>query len=112
MTVISSLDLHTRLISCLAFVFIGASLSVPAVLKGNGARWRLNVLARLDRWKIHYQSHGKGDDAIVLIHGWVAIWNSGRTCRASKKRRKRVLALSLPGTARVTALRPAYSIDF
>ena len=26
--------------------------------------------AKLDKWRIHYQSYGKGSDALVFVHGW------------------------------------------
>jgi pimeloyl-ACP methyl ester carboxylesterase len=53
--------------------------------------------AKLDGNKIHYQSYGKGRDAIVLVHGWGCNLNHWRDQIPELSKRARVIALDLPG---------------
>src|SRR5688572_14653179 len=53
--------------------------------------------AKLAETKIHYQSHGKGKDAIVLVHGWSCNLTHWRDQIPALSKRARVLALDLPG---------------
>lgn len=54
--------------------------------------------AKLDGARVHYVSYGKGDDALVLIHGWTqnidAAW---RDQIPEFAKHYRVIALDLPG---------------
>ena len=41
---------------------LAAALLAPALLLG--------AEAKLDGFRTHYESHGKGLEALVFIHGW------------------------------------------
>jgi pimeloyl-ACP methyl ester carboxylesterase len=54
--------------------------------------------AKLDGARVHYVSYGKGDDALVLIHGWTqSIDAAWRDQIPEFARHYRVIALDLPG---------------
>jgi pimeloyl-ACP methyl ester carboxylesterase len=53
--------------------------------------------ARLGDIKVHYQSTGSGDKAIVLIHGWTCDHTFWRLNAPALTKQRRVLALDLPG---------------
>lgn len=53
--------------------------------------------AELNATKIHYQDHGKGKDALVLVHGWGCNLNHWRDQIPELSKRARVLAIDLPG---------------
>src|SRR5687767_9568751 len=54
--------------------------------------------AKLDGARVHYVSYGKGDDALVLIHGWTqSIEAAWRDQIPAFARHYRVIALDLPG---------------
>lgn len=101
------------LLACLILTLAGASISIAQqpskVMELDG----VSMYARLDESKIHYQSHGKGDEAIVLIHGWggnLELWNEH--IAGLLKTRNRVLALSLPGHGKSDSPQTVYSMDY
>ena len=54
--------------------------------------------AKLDGARVHYVSHGKGEDALVLIHGWTqSIDAAWRDQIPEFAKHYRVIALDLPG---------------
>lgn len=53
--------------------------------------------AKLDQARIHYVNYGKGDDALVLIHGWTQSIDAWRDNIPELASRYRVIALDLPG---------------
>jgi pimeloyl-ACP methyl ester carboxylesterase len=53
--------------------------------------------AKLDNARIHYVNYGKGDDALVLIHGWSQNADAWRDNVADLARRARVIVVELPG---------------
>lgn len=55
------------------------------------------TFAELNSTQIHYQSHGKGKDAIVLVHGWGCNLDHWRDQIPELSKRTRVLAIDLPG---------------
>lgn len=55
------------------------------------------TFAELNSTQIHYQSHGKGRDAIVLVHGWGCNLNHWRDQIPELSKRARVVAVDLPG---------------
>src|SRR5262245_13090206 len=67
-------------------------------------------LAKLGDAKVHYESHGEGDQALVLVHGW--------TCNATFWRRQipdlaghRVLVVDLPGHGESDKPELAYTME-
>src|ERR1700730_1422539 len=53
--------------------------------------------ASLDGTRIHYQSYGKGREALVLIHGWSCNLDYWRDQIPDFQKRSRVIAIDLPG---------------
>lgn len=53
--------------------------------------------AKLDDLKVHYVNYGKGDEALVLIHGWTQNVDAWRDQIEDFARRNRVIAIDLPG---------------
>ena len=56
-----------------------------------------STFAELNSTQIHYQSHGKGKDALVLVHGWGCNLSHWRDQIPELSKRTRVLAIDLPG---------------
>jgi pimeloyl-ACP methyl ester carboxylesterase len=55
------------------------------------------TFAKLNSTQIHYESHGKGKEALVLVHGWGCNLNHWRDQISELSKRNRVIALDLPG---------------
>ena len=53
--------------------------------------------AKLDGARVHYVNYGKGDDALVLIHGWTQDADAWRDQIPELAKHYRVIALDLPG---------------
>lgn len=53
--------------------------------------------AKLDGARVHYVNYGKGDDALVLIHGWTQNIDAWRDQIPEFAKHYRVIALDLPG---------------
>ena len=53
--------------------------------------------AKLDGARVHYVNYGKGDDALVLIHGWTQSIDAWRDQIPEFAKHYRVIALDLPG---------------
>jgi pimeloyl-ACP methyl ester carboxylesterase len=68
--------------------------------------------ASLDGARIHYQSYGKGDKALVLIHGWTCNLDYWRDQIPDFEKRSRVIALDLPGHGQSDKPQVVYSMDF
>jgi pimeloyl-ACP methyl ester carboxylesterase len=108
-----------RLIACLALVLISASIVAaqqPArfgAVTASRASDGESRFAKLDDTRIHYKSYGKGDEAIVLIHGWggnLDLW-SEHVARL-RSARDRVVVLSLPGHGESDKPQTVYNMDF
>ncbi len=67
--------------------------------------------AKLDKWKVHYQSYGKGPDALVFVHGWacnLTFWDSNVPAFAGKQR---VIAVDLIGHGMSDKPQVTYTMD-
>ena len=53
--------------------------------------------AKFDKMKVHYQSYGKGDEALVFIHGWTCNLNFWKANIPAFTDQTRVIAIDLPG---------------
>lgn len=53
--------------------------------------------AKLDGARVHYVDYGKGNDALVLIHGWTQSIDAWRDQIPELAKHYRVIALDLPG---------------
>ncbi len=67
--------------------------------------------AKLDGNRIHYQSYGKGREALVLIHGWTCNLDYWREQVPDFAKRNRVIAIDLPGHGQSDKPQVAYSMD-
>lgn len=67
--------------------------------------------ASLDKARIHYQSYGKGTEAVVLIHGWTCNLDNWRDQIPDLAKRTRVIALDLPGHGQSDKPQLTYSMD-
>ncbi len=67
--------------------------------------------AKLDGAKIHYKSYGKGNEAMVLVHGWGCNLNHWRDQIPDLSKRGRVLALDLPGHGQSDKPEIPYTMD-
>lgn len=67
--------------------------------------------AKLDGARIHYQSYGKGREALVLVHGWGCNLGHWRDQIPDLAKRNRVIALDLPGHGLSDKPQVSYSMD-
>jgi pimeloyl-ACP methyl ester carboxylesterase len=67
--------------------------------------------ASLDGARIHYQSYGKGREALVLIHGWTCNLDFWRELIPDLSQRSRVIAIDLPGHGQSDKPQIAYTMD-
>jgi sigma-B regulation protein RsbQ len=79
----------------MAFAFVLAGMS-GNVIRAQEARGTSHF-AKLDKARIHYVNYGKGDEALVLIHGWTQNIDAWRDNVADLASRYRVIAIDLPG---------------
>jgi pimeloyl-ACP methyl ester carboxylesterase len=70
-----------------------------------------SLYAKLDGTRIHYQNHGKGREALVLIHGWTCNLDNWRDQIPDFAKRNRVIALDLPGHGQSDKPELTYSMD-
>src|SRR2546428_12989059 len=68
--------------------------------------------ASLDGSRIHYKSYGKGNQALVLIHGWSCNLDYWRDQIPDFEKRNRVIAIDLPGHGQSDKPQLVYSMDF
>jgi pimeloyl-ACP methyl ester carboxylesterase len=68
--------------------------------------------ATLDGARVHYVNYGKGDDAIVLIHGWTMSMDSWRDQIPDLAKRRRVVAIDLPGHGQSDKPQISYTMDY
>jgi pimeloyl-ACP methyl ester carboxylesterase len=85
-----------------------AVLCLAGAARGNALK---SHFARYGETRVHYQAGGKGQEALIFVHGW--------TCDASFWRAQvgafpatRVIALDLPGHGRSDKPRVDYTIDY
>ena len=68
--------------------------------------------AKLDGARVHYMNYGKGDEALVLIHGWTMNVDNWRDQIPDFAKRSRVIAVDLPGHGQSDKPQIAYSMDY
>lgn len=71
------------------------------------SRW-----TKLDGAKIHYVNYGKGNEALVLVHGWTQNVDGWRDQAADLAKRSRVIAIDLPGHGQSEKPQTTYSMDY
>jgi pimeloyl-ACP methyl ester carboxylesterase len=65
----------------------------------------------LDGTRIHYQTYGKGREALVFIHGWSCSLDYWRDLIPDLMKRSRVIAIDLPGHGQSDKPQLAYTMD-
>ena len=85
--------LRISLLLCAATLICAFTTSALAQLDNGGK----SQFAKLDGVRIHYVSYGKGDEALVLIHGWSQNADAWRDNIAGFANRSRVIVVELPG---------------
>lgn len=87
---------HRLLLLATAVLLVGAT-STPTAAQPKNLQPE-SRFAKLDGARVHYVSYGKGDEALVLIHGWTqSIDAAWRDQIPEFARHYRVIALDLPG---------------
>jgi pimeloyl-ACP methyl ester carboxylesterase len=89
-------------------------LCAPAAMAHQGAKstaTEKSHFATLDGARIHYQSYGKGREALVLIHGWTCNLDNWRDQVPDFAKRNRVIALDLPGHGQSDKPQIPYTMD-
>ena len=66
---------------------------------------------KLDGERIHYVNYGKGNEALVLIHGWTCNLDNWRDQFPDFAKRSRVIAIDLPGHGQSDKPQITYSMD-
>src|ERR1700752_2619966 len=82
------------LIACALFMSGATIQSATAQTKTLQSESRF---AKLEGARVHYVNYGKGDEALVLIHGWTQNVDSWRDQIPDFAKHYRVIAIDLPG---------------
>jgi|SRR5215471_10160415 len=96
----------TAVLIVAGFCFLGAAYALPTTLPVAESRD-----AQLDGHSVHYESYGKGTEALVFVHGWTcnsSFWNRQVPAFAS---RTRVIAIDLPGHGKSDKPKIDYTMD-
>ena len=99
----------SRLKDPLLFFTIVCILAASQTGSGQKADSRL---AKLDDARIHYINYGKGDEALVLIHGWTQSADAWRDNIADFVKRNRVIVIELPGHGQSDKPQTTYTMDY
>jgi pimeloyl-ACP methyl ester carboxylesterase len=67
--------------------------------------------AQLDGMRVHYQNYGKGDEALVFVHGWTCNANFWKANVPAFTGATRVIAVDLPGHGESDKPQVTYSMD-
>src|SRR5581483_2255337 len=67
--------------------------------------------AQLDGNKVHYKSLGKGDEALVFVHGWTCNMDFWKENESAFAGRTRVILIDLPGHGQSDKPQTTYSMD-
>jgi pimeloyl-ACP methyl ester carboxylesterase len=86
----------------------GVQANSPKAATGESGESRF---AKLDGARIHYVNYGKGDEALVLIHGWTMDLDNWRDQIPAFAKRSRVIAVDLPGHGQSDKPQTTYSME-
>jgi len=92
-----------------AFVFAFALTAGTAVGQTSSGESRF---AKLDNARVHYINYGKGDEALVLIHGWTQSADAWRDNVGDLNKRNRVIAIELPGHGQSDKPQTTYTMEY
>ena len=100
-----------KCIRLLLLVLCGLMMTVTAAAQNAKQSQPESRYASLDGARIHYQSYGKGREALVLIHGWTCNLDYWRDSISDLSKRSRVIAIDLPGHGQSDKPQITYSMD-
>ncbi|HZM85885.1 MAG TPA: alpha/beta hydrolase [Blastocatellia bacterium] len=108
MTIITtSLERTTRVLAIiLVLTNLSQSQQTRAAQSDGASRY-----ARVYGIRVHYESHGTGREAIVLIHGWTCNLGFWKQQIPDLTKRARVVAIDLPGHGKSDKPKTAYTMD-
>jgi pimeloyl-ACP methyl ester carboxylesterase len=78
--------------------------------KAGGAKG-VDGFAKLEGMRVHYRSHGRGDEALVFVHGWTCDLSFWRLQVPAFAGKTRVVALDLPGHGQSDKPEVVYTMD-
>ena len=96
------------LVSFALLLFCSAAVNAQHAATPTAEKSRYTTL---DGTRIHYQTHGQGREAVVLIHGWTCNLDNWRDQVPDLARRNRVIALDLPGHGQSDKPQIPYTMD-
>lgn len=102
----SSLATRSRIFALLVLLLTPLAGAAPPAAADSPSRF-----ATLDGLKVHYESYGKGREAVVFVHGWtcdLTFWKAQLPAFAAKTR---TLAVDLPGHGKSDAPETAYTME-
>lgn len=100
---------HGLLLFALAFA---VALGVASTATAQNTPTAQEHFAKLDKARIHYVNYGKGDEALVLIHGWTQNIDAWRDNIPDFVGRYRVIAIDLPGHGQSDKPQVTYGMEF
>src|SRR5258706_1501407 len=89
----------------------GLLLAATAGAQGSKQSPAESRYASLEGARVHYESYGKGREALVLIHGWSCSIDYWRDLIPDLSKRSRVIAIDLPGHGLSDKPEVAYTMD-
>ncbi|HQR35445.1 MAG TPA: alpha/beta hydrolase [Blastocatellia bacterium] len=81
---------------CLIVFLMTCALSVSQTQQAAESKPE-DRFAKLDSMKVHYQNYGKGDEALIFIHGWTCNLTFWKANIPAFTDQTRVIAIDLPG---------------
>jgi pimeloyl-ACP methyl ester carboxylesterase len=96
---------------CFAAVLFIAGLSARAEAPANPLDQAPSRYAKCDRMKVHYKSLGKGEMALVFVHGWTADLTSWRYQVPAFDGKVRMVLIDLPGHGKSDKPKIDYTMD-
>src|SRR6266550_658364 len=111
-----TLHLHRLILLAIGLV-LAATIASSGQVDRSSAKTQKNPIAesrfaKLDGARIHYVNYGKGDEALVLIHGWTCNIDNWSDQFPDFAKRNRVIAIDLPGHGQSDKPQVTYSMDY
>jgi pimeloyl-ACP methyl ester carboxylesterase len=101
------------LIAILLISSLATSMKAQAIVNEKGpSDVSPGLFAKLDGSRVHYRNYGRGDEAIVFIHGWTCDMSFWGGQWHAFSRLKRVILIDLPGHGKSDKPQVVYSMDF
>lgn len=88
------------------------SFSIQATIESDKVATPKSKFITFEGAKVHYVDYGKGDEALILIHGWTMNLDSWRDQMPEFAKKYHVVALDLPGHGKSDKPETTYSMDY